>query len=143
MAQYTEQQRIEALAQLELNGGNLKRTARNLNLPPATLRHWRDDTLDAMGDNAALSLMVPQKPDFVARLENVLNMLVDKIEAMVPDADNIRDTAVVFGIMADKHLDYRDGRKGGVSVNVDNRSINLPQDLSVDELRRLASGDDE
>lgn len=43
--QYTDDERVAALAQLAANGGNLKRTARALGLPAPTLRLWRDTVL--------------------------------------------------------------------------------------------------
>jgi len=39
---YTDQQRVEALTRLELNGGNMLKTSREMSIPRATLMDWRD-----------------------------------------------------------------------------------------------------
>lgn len=39
---YQDEERLRAGVQLLLNDGNLKKTARELDLPVGTLRHWRD-----------------------------------------------------------------------------------------------------
>ena len=65
-----------------------------------------------------------------------LNLLRDRLPAMAP-----RDLAVATGIMADKFLDYRDGRRG-MAVNIDARSqhLSLPASLTIEELKALAAG---
>lgn len=40
-ASYTDDQRVEALTRLELNGGNISKTSRQLTIPRATIRFWR------------------------------------------------------------------------------------------------------
>lgn len=135
MAQYTEQQRIDALAALDLNRGNVSRTARELGIPRPTLILWRDTPVSDIPDT--------RKTDIVGRLARVMDSVLDRIGELVPRTENVRDLGVVYGILSDKMLDHRDGRKGSeVNVNVDNRQVTLPRDLTVEELRRLAAHDD-
>jgi transposase-like protein len=42
--QYTEDDKATALAALAANGGNIRRTARELNIPATTLRKWQAGT---------------------------------------------------------------------------------------------------
>jgi 8-oxo-dGTP pyrophosphatase MutT (NUDIX family) len=44
---YSDEERAEALAVLDANAGNLKRTARDLDIPRATLQEWAGGALEA------------------------------------------------------------------------------------------------
>jgi len=61
---YTEDDKATALAALQANGGNLKRTSRELGVPRATLTSWRDGT----GINAKVSEKCHQKKEELAGL---------------------------------------------------------------------------
>ncbi len=45
--QYTDAERADALAALQMNGGNIKLTCRELDIPRRTLKDWRTKALDA------------------------------------------------------------------------------------------------
>lgn len=123
---YTDQQVVEALVALELNGGNLKRTARELALHPNTLRDWRNAAL-AVEPSRPLSLSVPVpvpvKRDFAELWAKKEELVLDLIEQKAPEA-SFRDLSIFSGIAADKHLDYSLGRKG-TAINIDNRSVTI------------------
>ena len=135
---YTPSFRAQALAQLELNGGALRATARQVDVPAPTLQQWRD----SMGMELCTirTIAVQEKPDYLDLIGECLrvglNLLRDRLPAMAP-----RDLAVATGIMADKFLDYRDGRRG-MAVNIDARSqhLSLPASLTIEELKALAAG---
>jgi hypothetical protein len=40
---YSEQDKAQSLLVLDANGGNIKRTARQIGIPVGTLRAWRDN----------------------------------------------------------------------------------------------------
>jgi hypothetical protein len=44
---YSDEDRAEALAVLDANAGNLKRTARDLGIPRATLQEWAGGRVSA------------------------------------------------------------------------------------------------
>ena len=116
---YPEAKIVDALAALELNRGNLDLTARQVGVSRPTLRKWRDAAL-------AVSADLPLKrtdPDFASILAGKELKVLDLIGKKAPDA-TFRDLSIFAGIAADKHLDYRDGRKG-TNVNVDARQQNL------------------
>ena len=62
--QYTEDDKATALAALEANDGNLKRTASELNIPRATLTSWRD----GKGINTEVSEKCHQKKEALSGL---------------------------------------------------------------------------
>lgn len=116
---YPEAKIVDALAALELNRGNLDLTARQVGVSRPTLRKWRDAAL-------AVSADLPLKrtdPDFASIWAGKELKVLDLIGKKAPDA-TFRDLSIFAGIAADKHLDYRDGRKG-TNVNVDARQQNL------------------
>lgn len=134
MNRYTDEQRTEALIRLELNAGNLKRTAREIGVPPPTLRMWRDGML-AAGTTMHLSPAAPEKTDFAALWAKVQVVATTRLLELLPRADTIRDVATAGGIAADKHLDYTQGRKGS-QVTVDARSQHLTIEGITDAERR-------
>jgi hypothetical protein len=115
VTRYTDEQVRDALVQLELNGGNVKRTAVALGIPRTTLIEWRDgmsattDTEKKRGDAR----------DYGALRGEVQWTAATTALAMVADMphtpDGLRALAVLAGIAAGKHLDYTQGRKGSTT----------------------------
>lgn len=138
--QYTDQERIDALARLELNAGRLKPTAAELGIPHATLRLWRDQMFaENPGTVATLSPPVPEIVDFAGRWAEVMQAAQKRLLELIPQSESVREVAIAAGIAADKHLDYRDGRKGAaVSVINDNRrtvnNLNVITDEKLDRV---------
>ena len=141
---YTPEFRAQALAQLELNAGALRQTARELDVPAPTLQMWRDSEVGALQPVQAVQPTVRAKTteptDFVAllgqRFRQALELMAEKLPSM-----GARDLAVATGILSDKLLDHRDGRKG-MELNIDARSqhLALPASLTIEELKALAAG---
>ena len=130
---YTAEQRAQALAALEMNGGQLRRTAAECGIPVGTLSLWRDTRPECSAD-------AERKPDYVDLFDGLLRAAVARSIAGLPAAP-AKDAAVVAGIAADKLLDFRDGRRG-TQVNIDARSqhLALPASLTIEELKALAAG---
>ena len=146
MNKYTDQQRIEVLARLEVNGGNVTRTARECGVPKPTLLSWRDKAL-AAGSTMHLTATDPVKTDYgeiwgeAAALGG--RLIYENFQRYVDrplTPSDLKNVAITAGIASDHHLDYTQGRKG-TQVNVDARTqtVNV-EGLTTEELRRLASG---
>ena len=116
---YTDQQVAEALAALELNGGAIRPTARELGIPPATLVNWRDGVRAAVPVNPNAE---KQPHDFAQVWADTETEILALLREKAPVA-SFRDLSIFAGIAADKHLDYSQGRKGSQqTVNIDNRT---------------------
>ena len=97
---YTSDDKAAALAALEANDGNLRRTARETGIGDATLRRWRAET-DARKD-AAVDARMPQAR---ATLADRLRHFVDTALGVAPDKlhdANLRDVMTGVGIAIDK-----------------------------------------
>ena len=120
MVQYTEEQRVDALARLEINGGNVLATSREVGISRATLRRWRNEVgAVEEGVRLATAMVATEVVTPAERWLAVANQATDllssnltrynKLKTLLAP-DDLRRVAVVAGIAADKHLDYRDGR---------------------------------
>jgi transposase-like protein len=98
---YSEDEKASALALLDGNGGNVFRTARQLDMPRATLQEWRD----GRGVNAdVLTRRQGKKAELSARYESLVHDVLDVLTpAKLKDA-GVRDLAVVVGVFTDKML---------------------------------------
>ena len=109
---YTSDQVRDALAHLTLNGGNLKRTARSLGLPPSSLRRWRNKAVGSGEMSPDVVPAAPEKKDYAALWAEAQETAHHYLMEKAPEAA-FRDLVVWAGVAADKHLDYSQGRKGG------------------------------
>lgn len=112
---YSDTQVQQALAALECNAGNVKRTALQLGIPRTTLLSWRDG-VSRVPDTEKPSV----SHDFAAMWGEVQELATKRMRELIPGETDLRAVATAAGIAADKHLDYTLGRKGGSTVNVDN-----------------------
>ncbi len=145
---YSNQERAQALARLEFNNGNAKRTANELGIPRTTLIDWRDQAIElgAVSEGA-----VTRHPtDWKALCEEAGTLYLDvardsalllqqqlQVYLALPDDEplkpqGLREVAVVSGIASDKAQDLLLGRKG-TEVNVDVRQQSVR--LTGDELK--------
>ena len=96
---YSDQFKAEALAALDANRGNLKRTAIELDIPQSTLRDWRE----GVGTRALTSSIRDQKRgDLADRLEEIAWKLVDGIEDGDIEKASLVQKTTAFGILCDK-----------------------------------------
>jgi transposase-like protein len=96
--QYSDAQKAEALAALDANGGNVKRTASLLGIPHKTLDDWSKEL--GINDDVA-EIRAGKRGDLADRLEGIAHVLLDSIESKIPDA-NLSNVSVSFGIAVDK-----------------------------------------
>lgn len=99
----SDEQKAAALARLDANAGNVLRTARELSLPPSTLRGW-DDAAEAARDGGAVADIRHQKREELAeRLESFAHLCLDAIPDKIADAP-LSDAMRALGIAIDKML---------------------------------------
>ena len=146
---HTEDQRIAALAALELNGGQLRKTARETGVSESTLRYWRAQvatiehatapTLDEIESATAAQSerAVAQTTAYATRLAEVRDLALAILRDKLPSMSG-RDVAIAVGILTDKHLDITQGRKGA-QIIADNRQVNLtlPEGTTIEDVRAL------
>ncbi len=164
--EYTPEEKAAALAALEANRGNLKRTARECGLPVTTLRRWDAEvgpdpgrTKDHGGpsggpDPEANPARTPKKhpPTPVAAVEAARTILADELERAVRGMvgqffdeaklreAGLKDTATTVGILIDKMRLLR-----GEATGHDSRSAGLVERIAaaaalLDILRARRSG---
>ena len=93
---YTDEFKAQALATLEINGGNVKGTARQLDMPWETLRTWQDtyeklhrgEIVASRQINAqVMALKDSGLEDFATRAESVRDAALDKLRVLIPQAN--------------------------------------------------------
>ncbi len=96
---YSDEERSDALVALQANGGNLKRTARELGVPLATLAGWSYGHV-----HPRVSDLRNEKSGPLAdRLEELAHLLLSSM--MRPEklaAARFKDIAIAVGILIDK-----------------------------------------
>lgn len=126
---YPDAQRAAALAALAANGGNLQRTARELDIPESTLEGWAKETRNPVGPE----LREQKKADLTGTMEDLAHKLAGciagKLDQMAP-----RDAAVALGITIDKLLLLK-GLPTSISSSAD-AQYDLSK-LSADDLRQF------
>lgn len=136
---YTDDERETALALIR-SGMSQREVAAQTGIPLSTLNVWHVRAIEATDASDAKETDYAALWGHAGRLAAVLvaSQLEKAMESgeQLP-AKDVRDLAVAGGIASDKHLDYRDGRKG-TQINIDQRSLTLPPGLTADELRAIA-----
>jgi transposase-like protein len=135
--EYTDAQKAEALAALDANGGNVKRTARELDIPEASLREWSKGRNSPPGAD----LCAQKKADLGEGLEALIGRLMGGLsEAKIAKA-GLSEVGVVLGIAFDK-LQLLRGQPTSITTNesltTDQRLEKLTELIRVWESRRAA-----
>jgi transposase-like protein len=96
--QYSDEDKANALAALGANGGDLRRTSRDVGVPFSTLQGWAKDR----GLNQAVTeLAVTKKKDLADELEAIALKLAEAMPDKVKDA-TLQQIATSLGIAVDK-----------------------------------------
>jgi len=97
----TEADKAQIVATLAANGGNVKRTARDLGLSPPTVRRYRDQY--AHGSGPSRASVVKAAGDFVQQAETIRNKALSLLEDRI-DADDIKASELIttIGVLDDK-----------------------------------------
>ncbi len=129
---YTDKDKARAFALLETNGGNVKRTARDLGMPISTLRRWRDEWDKDRMVPAAEDIVLAAN-DFLEDAERVRDLSLTVIEDKLQKGEGtLAQVATVLGVLTDK-ID----RARGLADRVTEHKITLP---SRDEIVAALSG---
>ncbi len=95
---YSDEEKAQALAALDANGGNVKRTAGQLGIPVSTLREW------ARGRgvvNGVTKIRHQKKGELADELETIAWRVLDALPEKLAEAD-ARALATLLGIVIDK-----------------------------------------
>jgi hypothetical protein len=101
--QYTDEDRYIALAAVDLNGGNVYRTAVALDMPAKTLDDWVKARLKRMEERSVefAKGRNEKRGDLAAKLEDVAHTIVEAMPGKVAKA-TLSQSAVALGITIDK-----------------------------------------
>jgi transposase-like protein len=115
---------------LTTNGGNIKATARETNVPESTVRRWRDEWERSGVPQEVQELATKEAEDFAARAERVRDLALVEWERLVRAGEaKPKDLMLGIGILTDKALRAR----GLATTQVDHR-LALPSGDEVAEL---------
>lgn len=129
---YSDEQRANALVALAANGNHYERTARQLGIPDATLRHWA--RMDRHPEAATMA--DEKKPDMATALDVVAWKLLDAIESKIGAAP-LNQTAVAMGIAIDKARLLR-GQPTEITDATARVDLSKLTDKELDEAEKLA-----
>ena len=128
---YSDEDRANALAALAANGGNVSKTARDLDIPEPTLRCW------ATGERhpEALQMRDGKMADLADRLEEVAWKLSDAIPGKIGKA-SLKDTAISLGITVEKMRLLRD-KPTSISKDATEPDLSALDDEELRQYERL------
>lgn len=123
---YTDADRAQVYVTLVTNEGNVKRTARETQVPENTVRNWKKDWEE--NGPPKLDDVEEAVTDYVNEMEKTRNLALTRMhERLVQDKGTLPQIATVFGVLTDKI----DRARGIADRHVEHRHV-LP---SPDELR--------
>lgn len=130
---YTDEDKARVIAELHVNEGNIKRTARNTGIPISTVRDWKTE-MERGGVSPEVQAAVPAVVgDFVEDATRVRNKLLVRLEELV-DEGKISERGIVpaLGMLTDKIRAYK-----GLDTKKVEHTIALP---SPEKARELFAG---
>lgn len=130
---YSDDDRAEALAILDLQGGNVSEASRLSGVPWQTLAEWRDGRVSS----SVPDIRERKKVALSERLEELAHQLIDAMPGKVGDA-NLRDTAISLGVAVDKALVLR-GDPNSITKAI---AAGDPRQELLDRLQRLRTAGD-
>lgn len=83
---YNREFKLHALALMRENEGNLKKTAKQLDIPHSTLRGWKNDE-DLINDNAEYIANEAFELEIATQSERIAKKLLKKIDALANKDD--------------------------------------------------------
>lgn len=100
---YTAEEKAAGIAQLAANDGNIKRTARELDLPVSTVRHWKKETEQGVLPAKVQEALPAAVESSVEEMSRVRDLTLGAIEAKVASGDaKLGELNAVFGTLSDK-----------------------------------------
>lgn len=131
---YTDKDRALVYAELAVNEGNIKRTARNLGMTTTTVRRWRDQwERTGVPDTVSAEVAVVAS-DFLSEAIRIRGKLMNRLENLLDDEKvSSREVVTAIGILSDKIRAY----EALEQVQKVEHSIALPP---AEEIRELFTG---
>lgn len=136
-ATYTDDQRVDALTRLALNGGNVSKTARELSISRPTLIVWRDHITALNSVNRVSDTIADRAPKLSGRVQTKIEAIAfSELPEQVPVKDQLA-AAVWLGRISGLIVDRREvsGPDGG-PIQHDVRMLVALRD----ELKQLLEG---
>lgn len=100
---YTDEQKGAAFRALTLNDGNVKRTARELGLPPGTVKTWRDEWEHKGVPDAIMDVAVKEAEQFISDATRARDTALALWEEKVNNGEVApRDLMTGVGVLTDK-----------------------------------------
>jgi transposase-like protein len=98
---YSDEEKAECLAVLDVNKGNVKRTSRVMDVPRSTLRQWKNNQHLSKG---VAKLHTNKKEELHKRFESVVYLLVDGMtEETIKEMSGLQ-IMIAAGILVDKMI---------------------------------------
>ncbi len=124
--QYSDREQATALAALQANAGQIRKTARELDIPENTLRQWEAGQRRGTGDGANPALSAAVKAEMSVDVEMLARRMLHQAGRKVKEMSG---SAAVIGaaVCIDKMLLLRgeSPRGGGLTVNVTNNTLTV------------------
>jgi len=98
---YADSDRARVHTLLVTNDGNVERTAREADIPAATVRLWKQKWQKEGPPSEVMELAVQEATDFVNQAMGTRFEAIVLLRAKLPDA-SARDLATIIGILDDK-----------------------------------------
>lgn len=100
---YTEADKALVFAELEMSNGNIKRTARHLNMPVSTVRSFRDKWREEGLPNEVAEAIPVVVGEFIADAERIRDKLLVALEDAVDRGQmKPREIVTALGVLTDK-----------------------------------------
>lgn len=104
---YTDREKAVVFAELSVNEGNIKRTARNTGVPIPTVRRWRDEWERNGVPETVNEELAPLVADFLNDALRIRGKLLLRIEDLLEgDKVTMAQVSTAFGIISDKIRAY-------------------------------------
>lgn len=107
-ARYTDRDRAIVFAELSVNEGNVKRTARNTGIPVATVRRWRNDWAHEGVPEVVVEAGQQFVGEFLPDAVRIRGKLLEALEAILDRGEKatIPQLTTGIGILSDKIRAY-------------------------------------
>lgn len=127
---YSDADRALVFAELTINEGNIKRTARNLDMPISTVRYFKAQWDKTGLPPAVVDALPTVVEDFAANAERVRDKLLVRLEELVDEGKiTAREIVPALGMLQDKIRAAR-----GLDSKKVEHTFELPEPAQIREL---------
>jgi transposase-like protein len=140
--QYSDAEKAAALAALDANGGNVARTARDLDIPRKTLAEW---AADRHTHSEVAELRQEKKRDLAQRLEEIAWELAEALPGK-KELASLQHTATAMAIAIDKMQLLRGAPTSITDISIEQlaeRIERMTEDERAVLAHQLGAGDTE